>query len=262
MPVFLVSGRDRKGENFRRRFEAPSETDLQMFLSTRSLHATTLRALPLSSWPFSRIPFVMMIFPLFAWGVISFGGAVIGGGLTLLREQQNQRVYETLASEGVTVEGRVIALRQQAQRRGKPILLVEYQYRDPGGYVQRGALAGRPGNASKGIHDLSLLPDTELAEGDPLVVVVHPRTPLLHAPFDLDEGFLARHQALLDARRRSVLFSLAGLTVCAWLVWNVALRLGSQFEHSSDPRIVEITSGTSVLAEATLEAAVGSQPQG
>jgi|GEM_PF-2960248 hypothetical protein len=254
MPVFLVTGRDRKGEAFRRRFEAPSANDLQIFLATRSLHVASVRALPLSSWPFSRVPFIMMIFPLFAWGVISFGGAVIGGGLTLLREQHNQTVYETLAREGVTVEGRVIARHQEVQRRGKPIPVVEYQYRDPRGFVQRGALVGRPGNASKGTHDLSLLPRTELNEGDPLVVVVHPETPLLHAPFALDEEFLARHQALVEARRDSVLLSLAGLALCAWLVWNVALRLGSQLEHSSNPRIVELTSGPSVLAEVHAQA--------
>lgn len=250
MSVFLVAGRDRKGEAFRRRFEAPTETDLTMFLSTRSLHATSVRALPLSSWPFSRIPFVMMIFPLFAWGVIGFGGAVIGGGVTLMRERQNQQVYEALARNGIRVDGRVVGRREEAQRRGKPIPVVEYQYRDPGGLVQRGELAGRPGNASKGTHDLSLLADVDLNEGDSLAVVMNPRAPLVHAPFNLDEEFLARHQALLEERMRAVMLSLAGLAACAWLVWNVALRLGSHFEHSSDPRIVELTSGASVLAEA------------
>lgn len=254
MSVFLVNGRDRKGEEFRRRFEAPSETDLTMFLSTRSLHATSVKALPLSTWPFSRVPFVMMIFPLFAWGVISFGGAVIGGGLTFMREQKNQQVYEALAREGVEVEGRVTGLREQTQRRGKPVPVVEYQYRDPGGFVHRGELVGQPGNASKGRHDLSLLPATSLTEGEPLPVVVNPQAPLMHAPFDLDEEFLARHQALLDARLRALMLSLAGLLACAWLVWNVALRLGSHFAHSSDPRIVELTSGRSVLAEEMPEA--------
>lgn len=249
MSVFLVSGRDRKGEAFRRRFEAPSENDLTMFLSTRSLHATSVRALPLSSWPFSRLPFVMMIFPLFAWGVISFGGAVVGGGLTLVREQKNQQVYEFLASDGAAVEGRVTGLREEPQRRGKPVPVIEYQYRDPGGLVHRGTLAARPGDASKGRHDLSLLADTGLAEGDLLDVTVNPQAPLMHAPFTLNEEFLARHRAMLDARLRALLLSLAGAVICAWLVWNVALRLGSHFEHSTDPRIVELTSGRSVLAE-------------
>lgn len=262
MAVYLVHGRDRKGEAFRRRFEAPSETDLTMFLATRSLHPTSVRALPLSTWPFSRIPFVMMIFPLFAWGVISFGGALASGSLTLARERDNQQVYEMLAREGVAAEGRVRALREEPQRRGKPLPVIEYQYRDKDGWVHHGELMGKPGHVRKGRHDLSLLPATEMAEGDRLEVVVHPQTPLLHAPFALDEEFLARHEALLEARTRALLLSLAGFLICGWLVWNVGLRLGSQFEHSSDPRIVEIASGRSVLAEGTEEEPAEAAQQG
>lgn len=248
MPVFLVHGRDHKGKSFRSRFEAPSETDLAMFLSVRSLLTNSIKPMPLSSWPFSRLPFVIMIFPLFAWGVISFGGAVIGGGATYLQEQANHQVYEFLARDGVQVPGRVSGVRQEAQRRGKPITIVEYEYRDPAGLMHRGVLAGKPGNAKKGRHDLSLLPDRELAEGVQLGVTVDPQAPLVHAPFQLDEEFLARHAALLEHRLQRLGLSLAALLACAWLVWNTALRLGSQVEHSTAPRIVEFTSGRSVLA--------------
>lgn len=253
MAVYVVHGRDHKGEAFRRRFEAPSETDLTMFLATRSLHASSIRPLPFSSWPFSRIPFMTMIFPLFAWGVISFGGAVASGGLTWMRERDNQHVYETLAREGVPAEGRVTALREQPQRKRKPLQVIEYQYRAGDGWVHRGELVGKPGHARKGRHDLSLLPATEVAEGDRLDVVVHPQTPLLHAPFSLDEQFLARHRALLEARVQALLLSLLGFVSCGWLVWNASLRLGSHFEHASDPRIVEISSGRSVLDDKTHE---------
>lgn len=249
MPMYLVQGRDRQGETFRRRFEAPSESELTLFLSARSLQITSLTQLPLSSWPFSRIPFVAMLFPLFAWGVISFGGATVRGAWLLAQEQKNQEVYQLLARQAVPAEGRVMARREEAQRRGRPVTVLEYQYRDPAGLVHRGLLTSRPGNARQGQHELALLGNRELAEGDTLSVFVHPATPLLHAPFPLDEELFARHAALLRARQRAAAISLAALAACAWLVWNVGLRLGSQFEHSSDPRIVEISGAGSVLKE-------------
>jgi hypothetical protein len=248
MPIFRVRGVRRPGRSFTVRFEAPTEGDLRAMLDAEGVEVEAVRRVPCTAWPFSRLPWMILVLPLLCYGLSVCALRGVQSGLELRRETRTQAAYERLAREGVTTTGSITVERTVGAKHGSPRRELEYAFRCPDGSLQRGALVAGSGDVATGRHDLRLEGDAPLREGSELTVTYLRSQPSVHAPFVVDGALLARHRQVVGGEWRKLGALLLLAPLFAWMVFNVAMRTGSHYEHRERPRIVEIVQGDSLLA--------------
>jgi hypothetical protein len=245
MPVFRARGRTRWGDAFAVRFEAPSERTVRAWLTTESAAVEELRQLPLTAWPLSmtRLPWLIFLFPLVGYGLFTTTVMSALVALDLSRVGPARSAYQRLAAAGATTVGTIIGERQTSLR-GIRVRVLDYRFITADRRVHSGTLAPGPGHVADGRHDLRLVAGTTPALGAEVAVTYLPADPTLHAPFAVDDALLAHHAELSGHLPGQLAKLILAALVCAWLLRNFLVRLGSHYELSAGPpHIVLLTRG-------------------
>ncbi len=133
---------------------------------------------------------------------------------------------------------------RDTSRRGLRSRTVDYRFVDDRGGEHDGSLAPGPGHVAGGRHDLRLLAGLVPPVGAPLTVTYLAAEPAVHAPFAVDADLVARHAELCAELPGGLTRLALSLLVCAWMVGNFVVRLGSHYVLAAGPpRIVLLTRG-------------------
>lgn len=249
MAVFRARGRTRQGEPFAVRFDAPDERAVETWLLGNQAEVEQLARLPLTAWPFARFMVMILLFPFLAYAL--FMSLVLAAmvAVDMSREGVVRGFYLELAERGVATVGSVTAAWQESIR-GSERQVFGYAFVDASGRRWTGRLAPVASDPAAGRHDLRLLADPALEEGQELTLTVLADHPERHAPFLVDDALLERLDAQARERRRQAAKLALTIPLFAWMIWNLLIRTGSHFELSPrDPRLVLITRGDNPFAD-------------
>jgi hypothetical protein len=247
MPVFLVSGRDAAGLNFRNRFEAPHADILKVYLDHESVCVGGIRRIPLTTWPFIRFPWMIMVFPLLAFATIQLGVVLVGGCIDLSRNWSHYRIYGLLMANGLQVSGRIISRQSIMEKKGESRNRWQYTFTTTEGKIIRGSVEeGGRTDIGRQVFARDLLPAGKLDRGMDLIVLYDPTRPDRHVPFLLLPEFMTAQREDLAGKVRLLLGSFVIFLLLTWMVGNILIRLGYHMEHT--PTIMEYADGDRLIS--------------